>query len=64
MAKIEDAEKLASDKKAAVRYLRHMAEELEGKMAEHFVGGYYALASGEARLLAVVVDVLGQIDVR
>jgi len=64
MAKIEDAEKLAADKKAAVRYLKDMAERIESAMAEHFAGGFFALAAGEAKQLAAVVEVLGQIDHR
>jgi hypothetical protein len=64
MSKIEDAEKLGADRKAAIRFLKDMAERIEERMAEHFAGGFFALAAGETKQLAAVVEVLAQIDLR
>ncbi len=64
MAKIEDAEKLAADRKATIRYLKDMAETLEEQMAKNFAGGYFTLASRDALALSDVMEVLAQIDVR
>lgn len=59
---IEAAEKAKAGKKHAVAYLRARASDLDASMAKHFVDGHYSLAAGDAKQLAAVMEVLGQID--
>lgn len=61
-SKIEASEKLKEDKKGAVAYLKHRAEELDASMAKNFVAKSYSLAAHDAKQLAAVMEVLGQID--
>lgn len=61
-SKISKAEQLKEAKKGAVTYLKARAEELETSMARNFVNKSYALAGHDAKQLAEVMGVLGQID--
>lgn len=61
-SKIQSAEKLKEDKKGAVAYLKARAEELDASMAKHFVAKSYSLAAHDAKQLAAIMEVLGQID--
>jgi hypothetical protein len=61
-SKIQSAEKLKEDKKGTVAYLKARAEELDASMAKNFASKSYSLASHDAKQLAAVLEVLGQID--
>lgn len=61
-SKISKAEQLKEAKKGAVTYLKARVEELETSMAKNFVNKSYTLASHDAKQLADVMSVLGQID--
>lgn len=61
-SKIASSEKLKEDKKGAVAYLKARAEELDASMAKNFVAKNYSLAAHDAKQLASVMEVLGQID--
>lgn len=60
---IEEAEKLAAEKKAAVRFLKHRAKHLAESMAKGFAGGFFTLAAADSKQLASVLEVLSQIDI-
>lgn len=61
-SKIQSAEKLKEDKKSAVAYLKARAEDLDASMAKNFAMRSYSLAAHDAKQLAAVMEVLGQID--
>jgi hypothetical protein len=61
-SKIQAAEKLKEDKKGAVAYLKVRAEELDAAMAKSFASKSYSLAAHDAKQLAAILEVLGQID--
>jgi hypothetical protein len=62
-SEISIAEKFRQQKKAAVEYLTRRAADLDRSMAENFTKKHFTLASHDAKMLATVMDVLGQIDV-
>lgn len=61
-SKIEHAEGMKNAKRGAIAYLKHRAEELDASMAKNFVSKAYSLAAHDAKQLAAVMEVLGQID--
>lgn len=61
--KISKEKKLLEDKKRTQSYLKHQVEALDQKLAENFAKGNFALAAHDARRMAAMLDVLGDIDV-
>lgn len=59
---LEAAEKLQKDKKAAVRWLSHRANELAASWAVNMSGEYYALALADLTQLKAITEALTQID--
>lgn len=63
MTTLDEGEKAKADAKAAVRFLKERARTLSDAMAKNFTNGHHTLAAGDAKMLAEVMAVLGQIDV-
>jgi hypothetical protein len=61
-SKIDAAEKMKSHKKSAVAYLKDRAQDLDASLARNFASGHYSIAAQDAKQLAAVMEVLGQID--
>jgi muramoyltetrapeptide carboxypeptidase LdcA involved in peptidoglycan recycling len=55
--------KLLEDKKRAISYLKARAEDLDHQFAVNYAKGNYTLASHDAKRLAAIMEVLGDIDV-
>jgi hypothetical protein len=55
--------KVQEDKKRSVSYLKLLVEDLDRALAKNFAKGNYALAAHDARRMASLLDVLGDIDV-
>lgn len=60
--KLAEVVKLKDFKKDAATYLRSRAEELDAIMARNYSAKNYTMAAGDARQLAAILDVLGQIE--
>lgn len=60
---ISKAKRLQDDKKKAISYLKSRAEDLDKALAQNFAKGNFTLAAHDARRMAVILDVLGDIDV-
>ena len=61
---IDKQKRAEEDQKHAISYLKRRVEELERSMAKNYVKGYFALAAQDAKMLAVTMEVLGDIDQR
>lgn len=57
------AKRMQGDKKRTVSYLKSRVEEFDRAMAQNFAKGNFALAGHDARRMAAILDVLGEIDV-
>lgn len=60
---IKDAEKLRSQKKAAMAYMRERVKELDAKMASNFIQANYVLAADDAKQMAELMLVLSRMDI-
>lgn len=60
---ITKEKKLLDDKKRAQSYLKSKVEELDHSLAQNFAKGNFTIAAHDARRMAVILDVLGDIDV-
>ncbi len=55
--------KLLEDRKKTMSYLKDQVETLDRSMARNFAQGNFALASQDARKMASILEVLGDLDV-
>lgn len=60
---ISKQKKGQEDKKRSVSYLKTLVEDLDRTLARNFAKGNYALAAHDARRMAAMLEVLGDIDV-
>jgi len=62
-SQIDKAKKLTADKKAAQSYLKSKVEELDRSLAQNYAKGNFTIAAHDARRMAAMLDVLGDVDV-
>ena len=60
---ISKQKKVQEDKKRSIAYLKNLVEDLDRSLAKNFAKSNYAIAAHDARRMAAMLDVLGDIDV-
>lgn len=61
-SKIDLAKKMQEGKKPAIAYLKAKVEDHDRILGQNFAKGNYALAAHDARSMAALLDVLGQLS--
>lgn len=59
---IDIQENLLKDKKRTMVYLKSQVKDLDRNLANNFANGNFTLAAHDARRMAALLDVLGDID--
>ena len=62
-SQVDKAKKLAGEKKAAQAYMKSRVEDLDRSMAQHFAKGSFMLAGHDAKKMAELLYLLGEIDI-